>query len=459
MGRNEAGRGRKAGKKGSEEAPRGAPGPLEDDLYEIVLGALPPELRRWRECQARIEDEVAGTLEAAPPPPEVLLDFFAPLLDGGPPDEDWYPFAAIHLMYHWRPRPGDPTAAERVEASGRALAEDERFLLKALREARPSLYEVVETHPDKGMLVRDRFRGDRTEFVDGMDHALAYERGDLLPARIVAAGPYHLLDLLGVPAPADYATDALEWLEGEFRGFANRKGTLDRDAFLAELPVRVPQATMVVLANVEEQGWDEGFEIEPDESAAPARRAKPSNKIYELEITLLDCPIDIRRVVAIHGDRTLDELHLLIQAAMGWEDCHLHRFQGGTRGGWQCADPRQGLEGTADESATTVAEAAPRKGSRFLYEYDFGDDWRHEIRVLARRDATQAAREPTCLGGCGACPPEDSGGGYGYAWKLEVLADPEHEEYEETRQWIGGAFDPTHFDVEEANLRIAALEE
>lgn len=74
----------------------------------------------------------------------------------------------------------------------------------------------------------------------------------------------------------------------------------------------------------------------------------------------------------------LDKFHRMFQAAMGWEDCHLHSFEiCGERYGMQFDDYP---EGELDEKAFTVV-AAVGTNERFTYEYDFGDSWEHEITV------------------------------------------------------------------------------
>ena len=35
---------------------------------------------------------------------------------------------------------------------------------------------------------------------------------------------------------------------------------------------------------------------------------------------------------------------------------------------------------------------------------------------------------------------------------LKIINNPDHEEYEETMEWVGGAFDPEYFDVEEVSF-------
>ena len=177
---------------------------------------------------------------------------------------------------------------------------------------------------------------------------------------------------------------------------------------------------------------------------------------YVLDVELLDSvPLVTRRIV-VSGKRTLGELHRILQVSMGWEDCHLHVFEARDRS-WRVADPDYGVEGVDDEWELTLDEVAPRKGSRFLYEYDFGDSWVHEIRVVERMDPDDAAPEPRCVGGQNACPPEDSGGPPGYAWKLEVLGDPEDPDYDDVVEWMGEDYDAAAFDVDRVNTRLAAF--
>lgn len=56
-----------------------------------------------------------------------------------------------------------------------------------------------------------------------------------------------------------------------------------------------------------------------------------------------------------------------------------------------------------------------------IYTYDFGDDWHHVIdveKVLTR--PRPSATYPRCSAGRRACPPEDTGGPWGYADMLKA---------------------------------------
>ena len=59
-----------------------------------------------------------------------------------------------------------------------------------------------------------------------------------------------------------------------------------------------------------------------------------------------------------------------------------------------------------------------------------------------------------CLGGERACPPEDVGGISGYAYFLDAVGDPAHEEHDDYLMWVGGSFDREAFNVAEVNAEV-----
>ena len=65
---------------------------------------------------------------------------------------------------------------------------------------------------------------------------------------------------------------------------------------------------------------------------------------------------------------------------------------------------------------------------------------------------------PWCLDGANACPPEDVGGIPGYENFREIMADPTHPEHANMSQWYGGTFEPTEFDLNEANQRLREVQ-
>ena len=99
---------------------------------------------------------------------------------------------------------------------------------------------------------------------------------------------------------------------------------------------------------------------------------------------------------------------------------------------------------------TKISEIVPKDGKRFrfLYEYDFGDGWEHEVLFEGCLRAEKGGRYPLCVEGERNCPPEDVGGVRGYAEFLEAIADPKHEQHDNFVEWAGD-FDPEEFDAGE----------
>ena len=61
-----------------------------------------------------------------------------------------------------------------------------------------------------------------------------------------------------------------------------------------------------------------------------------------------------------------------------------------------------------------LADLYFRLGERFLYEYDFGDRWEHQIRLERIHPFEPERRYPVCIGGRRAVPPEDCGGPWAF---------------------------------------------
>ncbi len=163
------------------------------------------------------------------------------------------------------------------------------------------------------------------------------------------------------------------------------------------------------------------------------------------------------RRLLVPADIRLDRFHEVIQAAMGWENYHLHVFTHGSAR-YGPADPELDHR---DERRTTLNRLVTGSGERIRYAYDFGDGWEHDIAVEEVLAADEDRPYPICLTGKGACPPEDCGGVWGYEELREVLADPAHEEHENMLEWLGlergSEFDPARFDVDEVNAALGLV--
>ncbi|WP_346290799.1 plasmid pRiA4b ORF-3 family protein [Sphaerothrix gracilis] len=177
-----------------------------------------------------------------------------------------------------------------------------------------------------------------------------------------------------------------------------------------------------------------------------------STQIYQLLITLTDSDPAIWRRCQVEASCSLAQLHLILQAVMGWQNAHLHEFRiDGDRYGPPSLTNDEAIQ---DEQAIGLNQLSlPAKG-QFTYFYDFGDGWLHQVLVEAVLSPEQQQTYPVCLAGEQACPPENSGGIWGYEELLERLSDPEDPDYMDLWDWVGGDFDPNAFDLTAANQRL-----
>ncbi len=183
----------------------------------------------------------------------------------------------------------------------------------------------------------------------------------------------------------------------------------------------------------------------------------PARSLVQLRVELQHLKPAVWRRLLVPDTITLARLHQVLQIALGWTDSHLHEFEiGGTRYGipdpdWPDSPP------VTPENRVTLAQALAPGVKHFTYLYDFGDDCEHKVRVEAILDNERNAPAPICTDGANRCPPEDVGGVCGYLDFLQAINEPTHEEHADMLDWVGGAFDPTAFDVDTVNARLLKL--
>jgi hypothetical protein len=180
-----------------------------------------------------------------------------------------------------------------------------------------------------------------------------------------------------------------------------------------------------------------------NESVIPKKR---SNLVYQMKITLKDVKPPIWRRIQVKGDVTLNAFHRTIQMVMGWGGGHLHEFD---IRGILYGDPEDGP--FEDEKKFRLKKLNLEEKEKFFYVYDFGDNWQHQILVEKILPIDEKTQYPICLAGKRSGPPEDCGGSWGYMDLLDVLKDPDHPEYEESKEWVGDLFDSEKFDIEKIN--------
>ena len=181
--------------------------------------------------------------------------------------------------------------------------------------------------------------------------------------------------------------------------------------------------------------------------------------MYQLKITLKWSQPAIWRRGVVRADMKLDRLHDVIQILMPWTNSHMHQFIVGRTfyGKPDREFASMGMSETLNEKQYTVAELAPAAKKKFIYEYDFGDGWQHDVTVEKILPPDAGFKHPVCLGGANACPPDDCGGIPGYYNLLEALVNPKHPDHEHLKDWIGGEWDATRFDLEDTNKMLKRL--
>lgn len=189
----------------------------------------------------------------------------------------------------------------------------------------------------------------------------------------------------------------------------------------------------------------------------------------ELRISISETEPLIWRQLLLPETATVAELHGAIQCAFGWKDSHLYAVAGHDRAGKKRiimavddGDLPAGSEVAAGVRLLELFDAKVPGRSDLEYDYDFGDNWTHEIDVVG--PAVLEGNAITCTGGAMRGPLEDSGGVHGYANVVAVVSNPKHPEHREAVEWLEfvtqeslAKFDPTAFDINDANDQLRLL--
>ena len=147
--------------------------------------------------------------------------------------------------------------------------------------------------------------------------------------------------------------------------------------------------------------------------------------IYTLEVFIINGPVDrkflkknpvISRTLEIRGNQTLEDLHNAIFKAFNRFDNHLYEFQIGGKGPNDPKARRYGFSSTDDEimggklagdvRETILDDVKLKKDEAFGYWFDFGDDWWHQINVIAIEHKASKGRYPKIINRVGQSPSQ-----------------------------------------------------
>jgi hypothetical protein len=168
-------------------------------------------------------------------------------------------------------------------------------------------------------------------------------------------------------------------------------------------------------------------------------KMSPELKICRLKITLAETDPPVWRRIRIPFSLSLNDLHYLIQYAMGWENAHLHEFE---KEGVCYTDNVDEELPSVQYDGMMISDLLKNKGDTVLYRYDFGDNWEHIIELEELLTKQEDTDYRVLMDGGRRCPPEDCGGVYGYHRMLKILNDPDDPEREEYLTWLDGDYNP-----------------
>lgn len=225
-----------------------------------------------------------------------------------------------------------------------------------------------------------------------------------------------------------------------------------------------------LLDDAADDGWvhvvDDEFVI-PEELRMAVVMALPSPDGADDEPALLTVHIaldgtgpQVWRRIEVDSQTSLGEFHEILQVAFDWDDSHLHRF---SSGGCTFVPDRQLADSPGcahDEDEWMIGEFLTARGDQLVYEYDFGDGWRHVI-TLEETAPPLTDEHAHISGGAGMAPLDDVGGPGGWLDFIAAVNDPADPRYLELREWAGldatTPLDPAAFDRQATNRQLRRL--
>jgi hypothetical protein len=176
--------------------------------------------------------------------------------------------------------------------------------------------------------------------------------------------------------------------------------------------------------------------------------------IARLRVAIDDVAPAVVRRVEVPLSMRLDDLHFVLQIAIGWQNCHPFEFRVGDKA-WGLVD-RDAESNPLPAEGATLADIRAL-GASFKYGYVFGEDWQHTVEIEAVAPAEPGAVYPRLIEALGRCPPADIGGAAGYEVYVSAIADPRHPLHETMIEFDDPEFDPVKVDAAALATNLANL--
>jgi hypothetical protein len=184
-----------------------------------------------------------------------------------------------------------------------------------------------------------------------------------------------------------------------------------------------------------------------------------AGEIARLRIEVDEVAPAVVRRVEVPFDIRLDDLHFVLQIAIGWQNCHPFEFRldGDAATRWGLVDRDDPESSPLPAEGATLADLLALGAQAFHYDYVYGEDWTHTIALEAVTPAALGIKYPRLVSAEGRCPPADIGGVMGYETYLRAIADPLHLNHEGMRDWDDADFDPHVVDEAAIRANLANL--
>ena len=149
-------------------------------------------------------------------------------------------------------------------------------------------------------------------------------------------------------------------------------------------------------------------------------------RLYTFDVFVISGPMTkkfsrknpvISRTIRIRGDQTLAQLHQAIFDAFDRFDEHMYEFQIGGKGPMDpkakayvlpmaMNDPFSDSQPAGNVTCTTIGSLELRIDETFGYWFDFGDDWWHQLNVVAIKEKVPKGKYPQVTKRVGESPPQ-----------------------------------------------------
>jgi hypothetical protein len=177
-------------------------------------------------------------------------------------------------------------------------------------------------------------------------------------------------------------------------------------------------------------------------------------KIFQLKIVVLNTEPPLWRSILVPENYSLGNMHLIVQSAFGFDNCHQHEFSfSNPTYGQTVQDAPDYLRG---EETVLLSDVFAEPDYRLGYRYDFTDNWAHEIQLEKVFEPNPDLSSPKCIDGDGAGPLEDIGGPDQYNRMVKAHREPSGlgKLDEDTVKRPRADYEPELFIIQDINERL-----